>query len=377
MLEKTHVRIAEAVASRLKLGKEEAELLKSGSTRPDYFEKFPHHKGKDFQTLKKIFDARAMFLKDDDEAFVKFGEALHYIADQWTLRPRTRDKHTKWEEQIETQEIIEPDAEFRRAIESAAIPRKTKEFYLDLFTILATIPETKDFSDWGNLFNEWNLENLENWVREVRGRRIFWIRDYYNVVKELDSRISKILPGGKFLPAITSDKLVEMRGTYSSPLIDLNFAFRVSLAVSHLVLERDIVLSGRLDWGKPPLDLEKTLNDEIGVISDKRGKRRERRWKKEAKERAREAKKEKGCFIATAAYGTALADEVVVLRRFRDIYMMRGKFGRKLVHIYYTVSPAIAEAISNSALLKLHTRHILGLLIDFVKLVSYPKTTEV
>jgi len=111
MLEKTHVRIAEAVATRLKLGKEEAELLKSGSTRPDYFEKFPHHKEKDVQTLKRIFDARAMFLKDDDEAFVKLGEALHYIADQWTLRPRTRDKHTKWEGQIETQEIIGPAPE--------------------------------------------------------------------------------------------------------------------------------------------------------------------------------------------------------------------------------------------------------------------------
>lgn len=105
MLGETHIRIAEEIGKRLKLTKAQTELLKQGSTRPDMFEDFPHHRGKTLLTLEKILDARALFLKGDDEAFVKLGEALHYTADRWTLRPRARDKHTAWEQEIEGQDI--------------------------------------------------------------------------------------------------------------------------------------------------------------------------------------------------------------------------------------------------------------------------------
>ena len=52
------------------------------------------------------------------------------------------------------------------------------------------------------------------------------------------------------------------------------------------------------------------------------------------------------CFIATAAYGTPLHEDIDVLRDFRDEYLMTNPAGRTFVKIYYTTSPPIAEVIS-------------------------------
>jgi len=59
-----------------------------------------------------------------------------------------------------------------------------------------------------------------------------------------------------------------------------------------------------------------------------------------------------GCFIATAAYGTPIAQEIQILREFRDKYLLTNPFGQALVDIYYTISPPIAEFITEHPRLK-------------------------
>lgn len=58
------------------------------------------------------------------------------------------------------------------------------------------------------------------------------------------------------------------------------------------------------------------------------------------------------CFIATAAYGTPMAEEIQILRDFRDIYLLTNPVGEALVDLYYRVSPPMADFINEHPGLK-------------------------
>jgi len=53
------------------------------------------------------------------------------------------------------------------------------------------------------------------------------------------------------------------------------------------------------------------------------------------------------CFIATAAFGSGESPYVKILREFRDRYLMPYSAGMRLVDLYYSISPTIADFIED------------------------------
>jgi len=54
--------------------------------------------------------------------------------------------------------------------------------------------------------------------------------------------------------------------------------------------------------------------------------------------------------VATAAYGSVMANDVAMLRRFRDGVLERTVLGELAVETYYTFGPAVAGMIGESEL---------------------------
>ena len=69
------------------------------------------------------------------------------------------------------------------------------------------------------------------------------------------------------------------------------------------------------------------------------------------------------CFVATAAYGSPLADEIWALRRFRDRYLMTNPAGRAFVDAYYSVGPHAADIIAEHPWMRTTTRVLLSPLV--------------
>jgi hypothetical protein len=71
---------------------------------------------------------------------------------------------------------------------------------------------------------------------------------------------------------------------------------------------------------------------------------------------AREAGEVSACFIATAAYGSILANDVEMLRRFRDVALRSNALGELAVETYYTFGPPVAAVVGQSELLRATAR---------------------
>jgi len=329
MLETTHRRIAEEIAKILELSERETNLLETGSIHPDNWADFPHHQGKEMEIAENILNARKLYLEKDDECFFRLGVALHYIADRWTYRPRTSEKHNEWEELIEKAPIldnsqleevikkmpmpskevdanlaqlrifkslvefafvkIDPKKYERVALEEAAARElmelrgygllKREEIKIDSESIESLIRESEDLDKLGryaltltgpfspSLF-PLNIITLTVNTRDDTRKVLIWcvltqkliegdwlLRRMKRVMKESGAENGIMITSGRFtqeaqvfrmrtpldLRIVTHDLCVSIAphvfrlSTWSNPIIDVNFAYRVCLEVARLV----------------------------------------------------------------------------------------------------------------------------------------------
>jgi hypothetical protein len=73
------------------------------------------------------------------------------------------------------------------------------------------------------------------------------------------------------------------------------------------------------------------------------------------------------CFIATAAYGSLMANDVELLRTFRDRMLKSNAFGELFVEAYYTFGPPVAGVVGSSEILRATAREALAPVIDSVR----------
>lgn len=78
-----------------------------------------------------------------------------------------------------------------------------------------------------------------------------------------------------------------------------------------------------------------------------------------------------GCFIATAAYGSASASQVCFLRSFRESYLRPTLGGRCFIKLYELLSPPLANLIERHELLRAATRrYILSPLVWIIRAIT-------
>lgn len=77
-----------------------------------------------------------------------------------------------------------------------------------------------------------------------------------------------------------------------------------------------------------------------------------------------------GCFIATACYGSPMADEVKTLCAFRDQYLLTDPIGQSLVRFYYGISPTVADFIREKEYLRAIVREFLRPIVWIITLVT-------
>jgi hypothetical protein len=261
MFEETHRRLARELSKSLSLSPNQAKLLDEGSVYPDYQESFPHHEGRE-ETIKNLLQkSRTAFLKEDDECFSTLGMAFHFIEDKWTLRARSRDKHTKWEELI-SKAVILNDQEFIELINSSVIPSKFKSAYISFINILTNEIESPVF--WGDIAVKYSyfepVINLSIVLREEYSKdpskklitdknikmdeekngfrqRIFVLANYAWASKYPPNLLA-------FRSTLTKEQLgirfyEEPLTRFTTPEIDLNVAFIVRREIGKRVLSNE------------------------------------------------------------------------------------------------------------------------------------------
>jgi hypothetical protein len=77
------------------------------------------------------------------------------------------------------------------------------------------------------------------------------------------------------------------------------------------------------------------------------------------------------CFVATAAYGSVMANDVTMLRHLRDSLLRSNVLGELAVETYYTFGPPVAGTVGESDLLRATARDVLAPIVARVRSLSF------
>lgn len=77
------------------------------------------------------------------------------------------------------------------------------------------------------------------------------------------------------------------------------------------------------------------------------------------------------CFVATAAYGSPVHEDLDVFRRFRDEALLTSALGRHAVELYYRTSPGLADFVARHESLRDLMRGALALLAEGLRRNGY------
>lgn len=87
-----------------------------------------------------------------------------------------------------------------------------------------------------------------------------------------------------------------------------------------------------------------------------------------------DASEKKGCYVATAVYGSYDCPQVWTLRRFRDYELAETWYGRLFIHIYYAISPTIVKYFGETNWFKNMWRGRLDRLVKKLQSKGYQDT---
>jgi hypothetical protein len=174
--------------------------------------------------------------------------------------------------------------------------------------------------------------------------------------------------GGSATP---SDVLLELRGDVADevyPSEDGTYAFVDLPAGSYIVipsLRRYRFEPGNREYA--PFDADQVDQDYTGYLVEEEGEEvfigRGRGGTGPTRP----------CFIATAAYGTPVANEISVLSDFRDRYLLTNRVGTAFVRTYYRLSPPLARFMAKHEPLRTAVRAVLTPIVAIAKLtLTFP-----
>ena len=83
---------------------------------------------------------------------------------------------------------------------------------------------------------------------------------------------------------------------------------------------------------------------------------------------------QKGCYVATAVYGSYDCPQVWTLRRYRDYSLARTWYGRAFIRTYYTISPTLVKWFGHTSWFKKMWRGKLDRMVNSLQDKGYDST---